>query len=73
MNENAKRNIWSVKVSDKGQISIPKEARELFGINTGDTLLIFGDTERGMAIAKCDQYLDLANAIFDAIGGKPND
>ena len=40
--------IWTVKVSDKGQISIPKQAREVFNINTGDTLIMFGDIDRGI-------------------------
>ena len=73
MNKENKRFVWSVKVSDKGQISIPKEAREIFNINTGDTLLIFGDIERGMAIAKCEQYLGFAQSVFEAMGGKTND
>ena len=41
---------WSVTVGAKGQIVIPKEAREVFGIRPGDTLLLLGDAERGMAI-----------------------
>ena len=58
--------LWTVKVSDKGQISIPKQAREVFGIQTGDTLILLGDTARGIAIAKYDDYLQFANAIFAA-------
>ena len=40
----------SVTVGERGQIVIPKEARELFGINTGDKLLVLGDEEKGIAI-----------------------
>ena len=58
--------IWTVKVSDKGQISIPKQAREVFNINTGDTLIMFGDIERGIAISKYDDFLNLANTVFNA-------
>ena len=58
--------IWTVKVSDKGQISIPKQAREVFNIQTGDTLILLGDTSRGLAIAKYEDYLQFANAIFEA-------
>ncbi len=58
--------IWTVKVSDKGQISIPKQAREVFDIKTGDTLILLGDSERGIAIAKYDDYLQFATAIFQA-------
>ena len=41
---------WSVTVGAKGQIVIPKEAREIFGIAPGDTLLLLGDVQRGIAI-----------------------
>ena len=41
---------WTVTVGTKGQIVIPKEARDVFGINPGDTLLLLGDDERGIAI-----------------------
>lgn len=40
----------SVTVGERGQIVIPKEAREIFGINTGDKLLVLGDEEKGIAI-----------------------
>lgn len=41
---------WTVKVGEKGQFVIPKEARDLFDIQPGDTLILFGDAERGIAI-----------------------
>ena len=37
---------WTATVGEKGQIVIPKQARELFGIKSGDTLLILGDRVR---------------------------
>ena len=44
-----------VKVGEKGQIVIPKEMRDLMGIESGDTLLILADEDRGIAIpAKTD-------------------
>lgn len=58
--------VWTAKVSDKGQIVVPKEAREIFNINVGDTLLLLGDTERGIAIVKVEQYLDFAEKILEA-------
>ena len=53
--------IWTTKVSSKGQIIIPKEAREVFNINEGDTLILLGDKSRGIAIAKYDDYLKFVN------------
>ena len=41
---------WTVTVGTKGQIVLPKEAREVFDISPGDTLIILGDREKGMAI-----------------------
>lgn len=42
--------ISIVKVGDKGQIVIPKGARELFGIQPGDQLLLMADKKRGIAL-----------------------
>lgn len=58
--------VWAAKVTSKGQIAIPKQAREVFGIKDGDTVLLLGDKEKGIAIVQQKQYLDFANAIFDA-------
>jgi len=54
----------TVKVGEKGQIVIPKEARTLFHINPGDTLLVLGDEENGIVISKPDVVNDLAMQIF---------
>ena len=66
--ENIKQDkcIWTAKVGDKGQIVIPKEARKLFNINTGDSLILFGDIKKGIAIAKFDDYSKFVDEIFDA-------
>lgn len=42
------------KVGEKGQIVIPKEAREMFGIKPGDSLAILCDKKKGIAILKSD-------------------
>ena len=65
--------IWTVKVSDKGQISIPKQAREVFNINTGDTLILLGDVNRGLAIGKLDDYIDILNNALNDYNGDKND
>ena len=44
--------ISIVKVGDKGQIVIPKGARDLLNIRPGDTLLVLADEQRGIALTK---------------------
>jgi AbrB family looped-hinge helix DNA binding protein len=46
----------TVRVGDKGQIVIPKGARDLFGIQPGDTLLLLADVEQGIAIVRQDVF-----------------
>lgn len=41
---------WTAVVGEKGQIVIPKQARDLFEIKPGDTLLLLGDEKKGIAI-----------------------
>lgn len=53
------RFIVSVKVGEKGQIIVPKEAREMFNIKPGDTLMVLGDKERGIALMKSDDVYEL--------------
>lgn len=64
--------IATVKVGEKGQIVIPKGARDMFGIKPGDTLLLLADEERGIAIVENNVYLNFANHVLDAQekGGK---
>lgn len=44
-----------VRVNDKGQITLPKQCREIFNIQPQDTLLILGDEDRGIALVKVDE------------------
>ena len=53
------RFIVSVKVGEKGQIIVPKGAREMFNIQPGDTLMVLGDKERGLALMKSDDVYEL--------------
>lgn len=53
------RFIVSAKVGSKGQIVIPVEAREMFNINSGDTVMILGDKKKGLAIVKDDLFYKL--------------
>ena len=59
MDNNEYRFIVSVKVGPKGQITIPSEARKMFDIKEGETLLVLGDKKRGLAILKSDLFYSL--------------
>ena len=65
---NARRVFGTSKVGDRGQIVIPKEAREFYGIKPGDTLLILGDEESGMVVTKPEILSELAARILSQIG-----
>ena len=53
------RFIVSVKVGPKGQITVPKEARQMFDIKEGDTLMVMGDKTRGLALIKDTEFYKL--------------
>ena len=65
--QNAQRVFGTAKVGDRGQIVIPKEAREFFGFEPGDTLLILGKHETGLIVTKPETLHNLANQIFNSI------
>ena len=52
----------TVRVGEKGQIVIPKPARDLCGITPGDTLLLLADVERGIAIVRPDLFEQFPDA-----------
>lgn len=59
---NEDRFIISVKVGPKGQITVPVEARRMFDIKEGDTLMVMGDKKRGLALVKSDAFYALMGA-----------
>lgn len=59
------RFIVSVKVGPKGQITIPSAARKMFNIKEGDTLMVMGDKERGIALIKDDVFYQLMGGMFN--------
>ncbi len=58
--------VGSVKVGPKGQIVIPKEARDMLGINTGDTLVLLADAQQGIAVQKYEVYESFFEQVFKA-------
>jgi AbrB family looped-hinge helix DNA binding protein len=63
---NSRRVFGTAKVGDRGQIVIPKEARELFNIRPGDTLLIIGEENKGLIVSRPELLRDIADQIFDS-------
>lgn len=62
--DHSSRCIGSVKVGLKGQIVIPKEVRDMFGIAPGDTLLVLADSSKGIAIERYETLSKIADAIL---------
>ena len=64
------RYAWSVTVGTKGQIVIPKEAREVFDIKPGDSLLLLADEKLGIAIPPKKEFEELTGRVFGGNGGE---
>ncbi len=60
----------TVKVGERGQIVIPKEARDVFDIQAGDTLIVLGDEKWGIAVTKADVLQKHAADVFASIAGE---
>mgnify|MGYP001101810867 FL=1 len=58
----------TVKVGERGQIVIPKEARELFDIKPGDKLVVAGKKGKGIGLMKADTMRTFAMKILSEIG-----
>jgi len=65
--DKGKHIFGSVKVGERGQIVIPKDARDVFGIKPGDILLVLGDESRGIAIVKADDMKRFALKILEKV------
>ena len=62
----------TVRIGPKGQIVIPKEARTVFGIQPGDTLLVLGDEKNGLLVTPPDVMHDVARQIFQNLEEEEN-
>ena len=58
----------TVRVGEKGQIVIPKEARDMFGIAPGDTLLLLADVKRGIAIVRRELFSQFTDEALLSMG-----
>lgn len=66
MKKNQGKQIFGVvRIGDKGQIVIPKEAREVFELKPGDSLLVLGDVSRGLALVKTKVFDDVVGEVFN--------
>lgn len=67
--EGTKKSIFfgTTKINDRGQVVIPKKARELFGINNGDSLVVLGDEAEGIALIKADIFEKRLNDTWNSI------
>ena len=59
-----------VRIGEKGQIVIPKEARDIFDLHPGDQLLVLGDEQQGIALVKASQLQQFATDILKAMRGE---
>ena len=66
----SQKGAWTVKIGEKGQFVIPKEARDLLDLQPGDTILVLADRDRGLAIppkVMMEEYMD---RIFRELSGE---
>ena len=64
MNAPKGKYAWTATVGEKGQIVIPKQARDIFGIKPEDTLLLLGDEQRGIAIPPKGAFTELFGIAY---------
>lgn len=60
--------MGSVKVGPKGQVVIPKEVRDMFDIEPGDSLMLLADSKKGIAIERMNFFNKIADEIFSGKG-----
>ena len=59
--------VGIAKVGEKGQIVIPKEARDMFNIKPGDTVVVLCDKKKGMAVLKSETFDDAIDKIMPEV------
>ena len=63
-NDNKKRFISMVTIGEKGQIVIPKAARDMFDLKPGDSIVLLADKKRGIALVQNDKLMKIAESVF---------
>jgi len=66
-----KHMLGIVRVGERGQIVIPKKARDLFNIKPGDSMMILGEENGqfpGLAMIKNDIYMDIVEKLLGGSG-----
>ena len=58
-----------VTIGDKGQIVIPKRARDVFNLKPGSQLLVLGDEKRGIALVEASELHNFASQVLKVITG----
>lgn len=67
MNVHGGKYAWIVKIGEKGQFVIPKEAREMFDLHPGNEILVLGDEKKGIAILPKEMQREYITRIFSEI------
>ena len=67
------RFISTVTIGEKGQIVIPKAAREMFGLEPGDTIVLLADKKRGIALVQNDRMMNIAESVMKETFPDSND
>ena len=65
MNVNDGKFAWMVKIGEKGQFVIPKEARAVFGFQPGEEIIVLGDVNRGIAILPREMQKEYIARLFE--------
>ena len=65
MNEGKGKHLFGIcKVGERGQIVIPKAARDIFNVKAGDSLILVGDEKKGLALVKAEVFTAVAEDIM---------
>ena len=63
--DNERYYMASVSLGPKGQIVIPKDAREMFGLEPGDQLVLLADRKKGIALQTTDKLNPMMRRVFE--------